>query len=532
MSTIDQLEVTFQEDLVIRQVDDFNSCDSVKQANVRILKNVSNPNSKKKHKDKTQYILEMNDPRIKYNYKQVRDTLHGFVKLSNIAWMIIDTTEFKRLKYLRQLGTTDHVYPAASHSRFEHSIGTYYVANWMLDSLKKNSDTVTINSCLSRVPELEEYYKRTYGENPHNKLDDYVCELVKIAALCHDVGHGPFSHIFDDVTIPAMREELNKNSVEKVEPHSMEVHETRSCYILEYLVKNNKYLSKIFSNDELTFMKNLIDPTKDHRGFIYEIISNSRNGIDVDKLDYLNRDIKTLDMKLGFEYERLINDAKVLNDIICYPMQMYNEVVSLFSTRYLMHKQVYGHKTVISVQYMINDIMMLINPIVKIYEAIFDIDSFCKLTDSYIIETVKFLHQNKDSLNFTDNQKININKAYEIWQNINKRHLYKYIGTIVSKNKIDLNASGFFKDLTKDEVLVHQSKIGYVSGSKKNPLEDLYFYDSKHPNICSKINKEKVSFLIPDTYQEHVCMFFIRDGDNADLKHRVIDTYKNTVFTS
>lgn len=491
---------------------------------------INRKQNKKKHKESTNNIIivvEMNDKRIIYNYKQVRDTVYQFIKLSNIAFLIIDTSEFKRLKDIRQLGTTYHVYPAASHSRFEHSIGTYYVAGWILESIKKNTSAEILNECLSTVPELQDYYTRTYGDLPHNKLDNYVCELIKIAALCHDVGHGPYSHGYDDVALPAIRKEINntRSEEEKIQAHPYEIHEVRSCEILNYIIKNNDVLSDIIKDNEIQFMKDLINPSDKHVGFVYQIVSNSLNGVDIDKIDYIARDIKTLDIADGFEYKRLIDDAKVIGNNICYPWSMRKELVALFEKRYKMHKTVYGHKTVVGILYMITDIMILMNPILDLYGAIFDIEAFCELTDSYILENIKSEYKRISmdifKNNYTDDQKARITCAYNIWKRIQKRDLYKCIMVKDSTEYINLNESGFFDKVSKDEVIVHNSKMGYVSGSKKNPLDSLYFYDSKTPDESMNPPKEELTRFISDTYQEYVCMIFIKDSSNVELVRRV-----------
>src|SRR5690606_32489551 len=126
------------------------------------------------------------------------------------------------------------------------------------------------------ISELKKYFQIMYNNN--FQLDDYVCELVKISALCHDIGHGPFSHAFDDL--------FKSNKYINHNDSGRNTHEFRSTVILEHIIKNDKILSSAITDDEIQFMKNLIDP-KDRNGFIYQIVSNNLNGLDVDKFDYL-----------------------------------------------------------------------------------------------------------------------------------------------------------------------------------------------------------------------------------------------------
>jgi HD superfamily phosphohydrolase len=457
------------------------------------------------------------------NYKQIHDNIHGPIPLTNYACRMIDTYEFERLRYLKQLGTCYYVYPTATHTRFEHSLGTYFLVDWILKSIKINSNKTHVNDCLKKIPELQSYYHNNYGMDGYDRLDDHVCELIKIAGLCHDLGHGPFSHLFDDIFIPIMA------NLKGDDEQPLHLHENRSCEIMELIIKKDEHLSKIISDNDIQFIKNLINPTDKCHGFIYQIISNNFNSIDVDKFDYLIRDSKNLDLKFSFDYVRLLNDAKVINNIICYPIQMFNEVSAIFDTRYRLHKQVYNHKVVISSQYMINDMMLMMEPIANMYEMANKITEFHTLTDNFVIETVKFLHLQKNNkmIENMEHKQI-IDRAYQIWININERKLYKFIGSIVSKFDKNISLDRIIEldtSIDSNDIILHKSKIGFVSGKKSNPFDKLYFYNNKNPDICKKIMKEEISCLIPDTYQEYIYMFFVKDLDNTNLINKLTSIF-------
>ncbi|CAI8021447.1 Deoxynucleoside triphosphate triphosphohydrolase SAMHD1 [Geodia barretti] len=115
-----------------------------------------------------------NDPvhgRKKELEKVFNDPVHGHIELHPLMVKFIDTPQFQRLRYIKQLGGAYYVFPGASHNRFEHSIGVGYLAGQMVESLK------------SKQPELG--------------IDDKDVLCVKLAGLCHDLGHGPFSHLFE-----------------------------------------------------------------------------------------------------------------------------------------------------------------------------------------------------------------------------------------------------------------------------------------------------------------------------------------------
>ncbi|KDO66224.1 hypothetical protein CISIN_1g030373mg [Citrus sinensis] len=109
--------------------------------------------------------------------KNVHDNVHGNIYLDPLALKFIDTEQFQRLRDLKQLGVTHLVYPGAVHSRFEHSLGVYWLAGAAIQKLKQNQGL-----------ELG--------------IDNFDIQTVKLAGLLHDVGHGPFSHLFEREFLP------------------------------------------------------------------------------------------------------------------------------------------------------------------------------------------------------------------------------------------------------------------------------------------------------------------------------------------
>ena len=128
--------------------------------------------------------------------KIFQDAVHGLIELSDIAIKIIDTPEFQRLREIKQLGAAYYVFSSASHNRFEHSLGVAYLAKKCLKELRSNQPELNISD------------------------NDILC--VEVAGLCHDLGHGPFSHIYDDVFLAKKLEST----------HRYRHHEMRSIAIL------------------------------------------------------------------------------------------------------------------------------------------------------------------------------------------------------------------------------------------------------------------------------------------------------------
>lgn len=413
--------------------------------------------------------------------KLIFDNIHQYIEIKPTAKIIMDSKPFQRLRQISQLGACQYVFPCGNHSRFEHSLGVYYLAGKMLENIRKNSKESVV------IVEINQFGKV--------ELTDKIIELVKIGGLCHDLGHGPFSHVFDDLIL-------------KDVDHENKYHEIRSCKILEKIIVENvnkhEYIIEnglILGEKEIQFIQDIINPSKTNTSFIYQIVSNNLNSVDVDKFDYISRDATNVGLKNSFDYSRLLEEAKIIDNKICYPKQTYLHLCSLFTTRYYLHKQIYNHKAVKSIEYMIEDMIRLLDPILNIKDSIKDLEKFIIFTDNFFANFLDFTKENNNQ---------NISKAKEILDKLKRRELYKFVGSYtVTENKPKIICHNDFTNICpqikNDDLIISVVKIGYVSGDKENPLDNIYLYDKKNSNKCFKINKEDVTNFLPKSYQE-ICV--------------------------
>ena len=366
--------------------------------------------------------------------KYIYDPIHGLMEFNDICLKIIDTPEFQRLRDIKQLGTCYYIFPGASHNRFEHSLGVAYLARKLIQNIS------------DKQPELE--------------IDNNLINLVEIAGLCHDLGHGPFSHIFDHKFVK------NYNSIE------LKNHEDRSCKILYHLIK--KYHISI-NDQDLNIICELINPKQFNLKyqFLYQIINNTSNNVDVDKLDYIKRDIYNTGIKLDFDYQRLLDNSRVINDNIVYSIRVESDIYDLFRIRNELHRRIYTHPVVRSIEFMIVDCLQLIDPLFHISLKVDDPEKFKDINDNIL-----------DMINLTsikDDNNHSLIKARKIIDNIKQRKFYKFIGEIQlnDNDQENYNYNYFVQNnynlrgLNNSDVLFDKIIIGYIN----NPVNKVSFYD-------------------------------------------------------
>ena len=227
----------------------------------------------------------------KWEYKLIRDPLYGFVGLSKREDRLLDTAAMQRLSRIKQLAHTYIVYPSAVHTRLEHSLGVLYIAGRISKQLE--------------IPQKQK-------------------QLIRIAALLHDVGQGPFSHIFEEPMRWINGEDYTHESVTKL--------------MIECEPKIKKVLGGL--KEEVLDIFN-------GESLLSNIISSS---LDADKLDYLRRDSYHTGVAYGiFDLERVIRTICKISesgrDYLAIHEKGKDALESYRLARYAMHTQVYEHHT-------------------------------------------------------------------------------------------------------------------------------------------------------------------------------------------
>lgn len=241
--------------------------------------------------------------------KILNDPIYGFITIpSELIFDLIEHPYFQRLRRISQLGLTYLVYPGAYHTRFHHAIGAMFLMSRAVNTLRSKGHEIT-----------------------HEEE-----EAVQIAILLHDIGHGPFSHALEYSIVPGV------------------VHEKLSLEFMKLL--NDEFDGKLSLAIE-------IFTNKYHKKFLHQLISSQ---LDMDRLDYLRRDSFYTGVTEGqVNTERLIAMLNVADDEVVVDKKGIYSVEKFLVSRRLMYWQVYLHKTVLSAEFLLIQILKRAKSIYK-----------------------------------------------------------------------------------------------------------------------------------------------------------------------
>ncbi|XP_068191639.1 deoxynucleoside triphosphate triphosphohydrolase SAMHD1 [Antennarius striatus] len=450
--------------------------------------------------------------------KVFNDPIHGHVEFHPLLVKIIDTPQFQRLRNIKQLGGAYFVFPGASHNRFEHCIGVSYLAGQLAQALNE------------RQPEL--FISRS----------DILC--VQIAGLCHDLGHGPFSHMFDGRFIPKARPDINWQ------------HETASVAMFDYLVEDNDLKPVMEQHgltlpEDLDFIKEQIAGPLDtnaagrlkwpykgrpeEKSFLYEIVANKRNGIDVDKWDYFARDCYHLGIQNNFDYRRFLKFARVCDvdgqKHICTRDKEVGNLYDMFHTRNCLHRRAYQHKVGNIIETMITEAFLKADKHIQIEgsggkmftlsTAIDDMEAYAKLTD-YVFQQI---------LNSSSPE---LSEARQILRNIVLRRLYRCLGQTQADEPITVTQEKLHSweaalaqaapqngshdvTLLPEDFVVNVVNMDYGM-KEKNPINNVRFYCKEDLTKAIQIRKNQVSKLLPEQFAEQLIRVYCKKTDDRSLE--------------
>ncbi|RYZ54759.1 MAG: HD domain-containing protein [Sphingobacteriales bacterium] len=298
-----------------------------------------------------------------YKGKIINDPVYGFLRFPERELMLlIEHPWFQRLRQIRQMGMAHLVYPGAVHTRFHHSLGACHLMGKALDELRLKDFQLSKDDCLA----------------------------ARMAILMHDIGHGPFSHA------------LEHSLVEGV------THETLSSLIMQRLDRD--------FNGMLRNAIHVFDQAYP-RKYLHQLVSSQ---LDVDRMDYLNRDSFYTGVSEGvIGYDRILQMLVVENDELMVEEKGVHSIEKFIIARRLMYWQVYLHKAVLGAEQLLVNILKRAKEVARNGTRLFatpalsyflyrqlglvdfkndeiHLEQFCKLDDSDVLACIKVWQEEKD----------------------------------------------------------------------------------------------------------------------------------------
>ena len=389
-----------------------------------------------------------------------------------------------------QLSTSHYVYQGATHSRFEHSLGVAHLANMFIESIAQ------------RQPEL--------------KLEDKHRQAVVLAGLCHDLGHGPWSHLFEKVL-----KELD----------CPVDHEELSTEIMRLIVK--KYKPAVL--DEAVDAAASFIMGREHEGFpswMAHIVADKECDIDIDKFDYIGRDFNRCLGTGRFEYGSLIHNCLVIDGKLTWNIADMNLIDRLFYARNDLFRRVYYHRVSSAIDAMIVDMLMAAEERLDLRSAVGDIDRYLELDDRLLYD----IEVDDDSPK----------EAKELAKRIATRKLYRCIGGLrmnpakhagvecsqaspeTIREAIADCADGEDRYTLVKALRIQQYhfRYGLSKGDQRHPVLKCRFWAYQDQNKVLVKPDDQVSSIVPVHFVEHTMSVFVTDDEYVDLATSAFEKWK------
>jgi hypothetical protein len=402
------------------------------------------------------------------------------------------------------------VVPGATHDRFSHSIGVAHLALTLMTNIAKAQ------------PELG--------------LSDGEINTVVVAALCHDLGHGPGSHGFDMF-------------MKFVDPKWS--HEHQSVALLQHLA-HCRGLEGVLAEaavdihaacEMILGSRDKMPPGWKWKGppagreFLYDVVSNATSGMDVDKWDYLERDGLYLNIKGSFSCQRLLDQGRVVPGDkgtmkLAWPVSETTTVMNMFLARYNLHAQAFQHRVTRCIESMAMEGLRLLRDIevpgtgVKLKDAYKDPEVFIKTTDWVLHLAMQGLYAPVTP---------EIEQAMHLFQRIQKRDLWHEVGHVMltpafaySAEDIVSELSALAGGLAPSEFLLDMASINCGKG-KYDPMPKVPFYEVTSMDAkgeCTlKLVDRTADYMRPIHFQRRVMRLFAKDAGAISVLLDAMETW-------
>jgi HD superfamily phosphohydrolase len=319
---------------------------------------------------------------IKYNKRKIfNDPVYGFITVPYpIVFDIIEHSFFQRLRRIKQLGLTHLVYPGALHTRFHHTLGAMHLMGMAIEELRAKG----------------------------YEISEEEAEGVTLAILMHDIGHGPFSHALEHSLVSGV------------------THEDISALFMERL--NAEFNGKL--NTAITIFND-----KYPKRFLHQLVSSQ---LDMDRLDYLKRDSFFTGVSEGIVgSDRIIKMLHVVNDELAVESKGIYSIEKFIVARRIMYWQVYLHKTVLSAEHLLINILKRAKQLAENGEQLFATPAFSTFLNRKITRS-SFQNEPELLLRFAELDDFDVLTSVKVWKNHSDPVLSKLSGFMVDRKLLKI----------------------------------------------------------------------------------------------
>lgn len=400
------------------------------------------------------------------NGKIIRDVVHGDIYIENKFLDIIDSKEFQRLRRIKQLSVANMVFPGADHTRFSHSIGTFYIMGLI-------------------IAHFENYLCNIGCERDFSQDEK---DIALLAALLHDIGHGPFSHAFEGVLTDVYQKVNHEVWTQRIildedsEVHQNIVKNFDSCMpgkIVD-LLKHQRIAKKENSKSGIESIE------------LFPILSSLISGqLDADRMDYLLRDSMHCGVPFGkIDIQRIISALQITvyngKYYVCVPEKYIQDIEAYILARYQMQKVVYYHDFKIEMEQLISKIFSrahelnrnnMLENVPTAIQNLFSAEEM-QLSDYYILDDAVFVY------------------AFSEWVHSKDKVLSELCKSFMFRNKAEKIR---ILDNCDNDLESFKWDLNQVLSKYKYSVEDFrkeYFWIEHKKSFCAyKCHKENIFIL-------------------------------------
>eukprot|EP00873_Tetraselmis_striata_P037196 jgi/Tetstr1/457460/TSEL_044043.t1 len=448
-----------------------------------------------------------------------KDLIHGDFTLPAEYLPVVRHAYYQRMRGIKQLGTVSHVWYGGVHTRYDHSLGVGFLAHRAVMHLRD------ITARMGR---------------PEVAVTNEDVAVVTLAGLCHDLGHGPFSHMFESVARQALQEaEAGSDAAPAFQ------HEDMSVAVMGAILEDVDPLAEAFPAWVRTRAAAAIRGEAlpdDPKAFLVHLVSNAANGLDVDKLDYLVRDA-------AYTNVRQLSASAFCGGVIdamrvcwadegwqlSWPANKAEDIAAIYKQRAHMHRLCYTDHRSKAVELMVHEAIVAASGALGLAGKLRDPRRYATLRDSVL---TRIEHWRGGHLAPRDAQ--GLRRAQALVARVRRRDIYKFVAsTPVPPGMHAHLGPNLEHDLlqhvdaaagvTANDITVVHKRLDWTK-KERNPLHAVTFHRQTPDGAIVKVDQPDLSIILPDCFMEREVQLYLKNTGGGEAAVQKRYTALNAAF--